>query len=243
MWVFIIGCIVGNVATVLSYKMSTYVQDNYSTKIGKYAYLAIKKYVEFQQLPCVKFISEKYHIPVSGCKTLTSEPVEDEWIATYWITDKGTLQYNYVEYKDSSRLLSDTDKRVEPVDCYKLYKYKKNNYYQMSMSDTFDLTIPLSPAGYKFISVEYNSTLLTEPILLTIPSAEMVIGSYICTPAHVLLLLQRQHPCDNVFANDYTIYVIDHQLVLHTLTSDSAILLTETSAIPIQMHPTITSST
>lgn len=234
MWVFIIGCIVGNVATVLSYKMSTYVQDNYSTKIGKYAYLAIKKYVEFQQLPCVKYISDKYHIPVSVCKTLTSEPVEDEWIATYWITDNNTLQYNYVEYKESSRLLSDTDKRVEPPGCNKLYKYKKNDYYQMALSNTFDLSIPLSPARYKFISVEYNIDTLPEPILITIPAAEMVIGSYICTPAHLLLLLQRQHPGNYIFGTDYTVYVIDHKLTLHTVTVDSAILLTEDMAITIQ---------
>lgn len=234
MWIFIIGCIVGNVATVLSYKMSTYVQDNYSAKIGKYAYLAIKKYVEFQQLPCVKYISDKYHIPVSVCKTLTSEPVEDEWIATYWITDTNTLQYNYVEYKDSSRLLSDTDKRVEPPSCNKLYKYKKEGLYQMALSNTFDLSKPLSLAPYKFISVEYNIALLPEPILITIPAAEMVIGSYICTPAHLLLLLQRQHPGHYIFGTDYTVYVIDHKLTLHTVTVDSAILLTEDMAITIQ---------
>jgi hypothetical protein len=236
MWVFIIGCMVGNIATVLSYKITTYVHENYSSTIGKYAYLAIKKYVEIQQIPCIKYISEKCHIPSSVCKTLASEPIEDEWIATYWITETNHLQYNYIQYNGASRLLSDTDRLLEPSGLNKLYVYKKNDNYQMSLSDTFDLRIPLCPVFYKFISVEYSHPLLDESLLLTIPSSEMVLDSQICSPEHILLLLQKQQHNNYVFDKYYTVYIIDNHLTLHTLAYDSALKLTDTGAVKINIE-------
>jgi hypothetical protein len=64
----------------------------------------------------------------------------------------------------------------------------------------------------------------------------MVLDSQICSPEHILLLLQKQQHNNYVFDKYYTVYIIDNHLTLHTLAYDSALKLTDTGAIKINIE-------
>jgi len=221
--------------------------DTDTEKIGiKVFFLVSKKYSElkygalnvYEKNPSMKLavdtiykVSVEIYKKVNGVK---SEPFSPLWISVFTLTPNlnNNEEYTVVENSVNEVLLKKFKSVIEEntsenVNVDKLYTFKTPAYILCNVTNKFekeDSKYIVEKSDVKFLSIEYSNPDMKETISITLNKDVFQIGNEILSKAFVLRYLQYQTQY-YVYANDYTITVIDDKVNQITLNSKQYILL------------------
>jgi hypothetical protein len=216
-------------------------------KIGiKLFFIVSKKYSElkysalnvYQKNPTIKLavdtiykVSTEIYKMVNGVK---SEPFSPLWISVFTLTPNlnNNEEYSVVENSVNEVLLKKfksviQENASENVNVDKLYTFKTPAYILCNVTNKFekeDSKYIVEKSDVKFLSIEYSNPDMKESISIILNKDVFQIGNEILSKAFVLRYLQYQTQY-YVYANDYTITVIDDKVNQITLNSKQYILL------------------
>jgi hypothetical protein len=221
--------------------------DTDTEKIGiKLFFIVSKKYSQFkygalnvyQKNPTMKLavdITYKTAIEiykrVNGVK---SEPFSPLWISVFTLRHNlnNDEEYSVVEnsvnevlLKKFQAVIEETASENPNVDT--LYTFKTPAYILCNVTNKFekeDAKYFVEKSDVKFLSIEYMNPDMKEAISFTLNKDLFQIGNEILSNAFVLRYLQYQTQY-YVYANDYTITIIDDKVNQFTLNSKQYILL------------------
>jgi hypothetical protein len=221
--------------------------DTDTEKIGiKLFFLVSKKYSElkygalniYEKTPCVKLaVDTIYKVSVEIYKKLNgvkSEPFVPLWISVFTLTPNLNNNEEYIVVENSvNEVLLKKFKLVmeestsENTNVDRLYTFKTPAYILCNITNKFekeDAKYIVEKSDVKFLSIEYINPDMKEPISFTLNKDLFQIGNEILSKAFVLRYLQYQTE-HYVYANDYTITVIDDKVNQFTLNSKQYIIL------------------
>lgn len=221
--------------------------DTDTEKIGiKLFFVVSKKYTEikygalnvYEKTPTVKIIvdtiykfSTEIYKKVNGGK---SEPFAPLWISVFTLRPNLNNNEEYTVVENSvNEVLLKTYKTIieentnENSNVDTLYTFKTPAYILCNVTNKFekeDAKYIVEKSDVKFLSIEYMNPDMNEPIRFTLNKDLFQIGNEILSNAFVLRYLQYQTE-HYVYANDYTITVIDDKVNQFTLNSKQYVLL------------------
>lgn len=221
--------------------------DTDTEKIGIKLFLLVsKKYSElkygtlniYQKNSTIKLaldtmckVSTEIYKKVNGVK---SEPFSPLWISVFTVTPNLNNNEEYTVVKNSvNEILLKKFKSVmeentsENVNVDKLYTFKTPAYILCNVTNKFekeDAKYFVEKSDVKFLSIEYSNPDMKESISIILNKDVFQIGNEILSKAFVLRYLQYQTQY-YVYANDYTITVIDDKVNQIILNSKQYILL------------------
>jgi len=221
--------------------------DTDTEKIGiKLFFIVSKKYSElkystlnvYEKNPTVKLavdtiykVSTEIYKKVNGVK---SEPFSPLWISVFTLTPNlnNNEEYTVVENSVNEVLLKKfksiiQENTSENTNVNILYTFKTPAYILCNLTNKFekeDAKYIVEKSDVKFLSIEYINPDMKEAISLTLNKDLFQIGNEILSKAFVLRYLQYQTQY-YVYANDYTITVIDDKVNQFTLNSKQYIIL------------------
>jgi hypothetical protein len=221
--------------------------DTDTEKIGiKLFFVVSKKYSElkystlnvYEKNPTVKLavdtiykVSTEIYKKVNGVK---SEPFSPLWISVFTLTPNlnNNEEYTVVENSVNEVLLKKfksiiQENTSENTNVNILYTFKTPAYILCNLTNKFekeDAKYIVEKSDVKFLSIEYINPDMKEAISLTLNKDLFQIGNEILSKAFVLRYLQYQTQY-YVYANDYTITVIDDKVNQFTLNSKQYIIL------------------
>jgi hypothetical protein len=221
--------------------------DTDTEKVGiKLFFLVSKKYSElkygtlnvYEKNPCLKLaVDTIYKVSTEICKKLNgvkSEPFSPLWISVFTLSPnlKNNEEYMVVENSVNEVLLKKfksvmEENTSEYTNVDKLYTFKTPAYILCNITNKFekeDSKYIVEKSDVKFLSIEYSNPDMKEPIRITLNKDLFQIGNELLSNAFVLRYLQYQMQY-YVYANDYTITVIDDKVNQFTLTSKQYLLL------------------
>ena len=216
-------------------------------KIGiKLFFVVSKKYTEikygalnvYEKNPTVKIIvdtiykfSTEIYKKVNGGK---SEPFAPLWISVFTLRPNlnNNEEYTVVENSVNEVLLKTyktviEEKTSETTNVDILYTFKTPAYILCNVTNKFDkedAKYIVEKSDVKFLSIEYLNPDMKEPISFILNKHLFQIGNEILSKTFVLRYLQYQTE-HYVYANDYTVTVIDDNVNQFTLNSKQYILL------------------
>jgi hypothetical protein len=221
--------------------------DTDTDKIGiKLFFIVSKKYSQlkygalnvYEKNPTVKMIVDTiYKISTEIYKKLNgvkSEPFVPLWISVFTLRPNlnNNEEYTVVEnsvnevlLKKYKSVIEETASEFANIDV--LYTFKTPAYILCNVTNKFekeDAKYIVEKSDVKFLSIEYINPDMKEAISLTLNKDLFQIGNEILSKAFVLRYLQYQTQY-YVYANDYTITVIDDKVNQFTLTSNQYIIL------------------
>jgi hypothetical protein len=163
-----------------------------------------------------------------------SEPFSPLWISVFTLTPNlnNNEEYTVVENSVNEVLLKKFKSVIEEntsenVNVDKLYTFKTPAYILCNVTNKFekeDSKYIVEKSDVKFLSIEYSNPDMKETISITLNKDVFQIGNEILSKAFILRYLQYQTQY-YVYANDYTITVIDDKVNQITLNSKQYILL------------------
>jgi len=221
--------------------------DTDTEKVGiKLFFLVSKKYSElkygtlnvYEKNPTIKLVvdtvckvSTEIYKKLNGVK---SEPFSPLWISVFTLTPNlnNNEEYTVVENSVNEVLLKKFKSVMEqntrePTNVDILYTFKTPAYILCNVTNKFekeDAKYFVEKSDVKFLSIEYSNPDMKEAISFTLNKDLFQIGNEILSKAFVLRYLQYQTQF-YVYANDYTITVIDDKVNQITLNSKQYILL------------------
>lgn len=216
-------------------------------KIGIKLFLLVsKKYSQlkygtlnvYEKNPTVKLIVDtvykvlaEVYKKVNGVK---SEPFSPLWISVFTLTPNlnNNEEYTVVENSINEVLLKKLksvmeENASENANIDILYTFKTPAYILCNITNKFekeDAKYIVEKSDVKFLSIEYSNPDMKEPVSFILNKDVFQIGNEILSNAFVLRYLQYQTQY-YVYANDYTINIIDNKVNQFTLTSNQYILL------------------
>ena len=221
--------------------------DTDTEKIGiKLFFIVTKKYSElkygtlnvYDKNPTVKLaVDTIYKVSVEIYKKLNgvkSEPFSPLWISVFTLTPNlnNNEEYTVVENSVNEVLLKKLksvmeENASENTNVDKLYIFKTPAYILCNVTNKFekdDTKYVVEKSDVKFLSIEYSNPDMKESISIILNKHVFQIGNEILSNAFVLRYLQYQSE-HYVYANDYTITIIDDKVNQFTLTSKQYLLL------------------
>ena len=221
--------------------------DTDTEKIGiKLFFIVSKKYAEikygtlnvYEKNPTVKLaVDTIYKVSVEIYKKLNgvkSEPFSPLWISVFTLTPNlnNNEEYTVVENSVNEVLLKKLksvmeENASENTNVDKLYTFKTPAYILCNVTNKFekdDAKYFVEKSDVKFLSIEYSNPDMKEAIRFTLNKDLFQIGNEILSNAFVLRYLQYQSE-HYVYANDYTITIIDDKVNQFTLNSKQYLLL------------------
>jgi len=221
--------------------------DTDTEKVGIKLFLLVsKKYSElkygtlnvYEKNPCVKLALDTiYKVSVEIYKKLNgvkSEPFSPLWISIFTLTPNlnNNEEYTVVENSVNEVLLKKFNSVIEEntsdnTNVDRLYTLKTPAYILCNVTNKFekeDVKYIVEKSDVKFLSIEYSNPDMKEPISVTLNKDLFQIGNEILSNAFVLRYLQYQTQY-YVYANDYTISIIDNKVNQFTLNSKQYVLL------------------
>jgi hypothetical protein len=221
--------------------------DTDTEKIGiKLFFIVSKKYSQlkysalnvYQKNPSVKLAVDityktaiEIYKKVNGVK---SEPFSPLWISVFTLRHNlnNDEEYSVVENSVNEVLLKKfksiiQENTSENTNVNILYTFKTPAYILCNVTNKFekeDAKYIVEKSDVKFLSIEYINPDMKEAISLTLNKDLFQIGNEILSKAFVLRYLQYQTQY-YVYANDYTITVIDDKVNQFTLNSKQYIML------------------
>jgi hypothetical protein len=218
-------------------------------KIGiKLFLLASKKYSElkygtlkvYEKNPFLKItIDTVYEIVIEIYKFMNgvkSEPFAPLWISVFMLRHNlnNDEEYTVVEnsvneilLKKFKSVIDENASENENINVDILYTFKTPAYILCKVTNKFekdDANYIVEKSDVKFLSVEYINPDMKEPIIFKLNKDVFQIGNELLSNAFVLRYLQYQTQF-YVYANDYTITVIDDKVNQFTLNSKQYVLL------------------
>jgi hypothetical protein len=221
--------------------------DTDTEKIGIKLFLLVsKKYSQFkygalnvyQKNPTMKLAVDityktaiEIYKKVNGVK---SEPFSPLWISVFTLRHNlnNDEEYSVVEnsvnevlLKKFKAVIEETASENPNVDT--LYTFKTPAYILCNVTNKFekeDTKYFVEKSDVKFLSIEYMNPDMKEPISIILNKDLFQIGNEILSNAFVLRYLQYQTQY-YVYANDYTITIIDDKVNQFTLSSKQYVLL------------------
>jgi len=216
-------------------------------KVGIKLFLLVsKKYSElkygtlnvYEKNPTVKLavdtiykVSTEIYKKLNGVK---SEPFSPLWISVFTLTPNlnNNEEYTIVKNSVNEILLKKFENVIkeninENTNVDKLYIFKTPAYILSNVTNKFekdDTKYFVEKSNVKFLSIEYKNPDMREPIRLTLNKDFFQIGNELLSNAFVLRYLQYQSE-HYVYANDYTITIIDDKVNQFTLNSKQYVLL------------------
>jgi hypothetical protein len=163
-----------------------------------------------------------------------SEPFSPLWISVFTLTpnlnnnEEFTVVENSVNEVLLKKLKSVMEENAsENTNVDKLYTFKTPAYILCNVTNKFekdDAKYFVEKSDVKFLSIEYSNPDMKEAIRFTLNKDLFQIGNEILSNAFVLRYLQYQSE-HYVYANDYTITIIDDKVNQFTLNSKQYLLL------------------
>ena len=218
-------------------------------KIGIKLFLLVsKKYSElkygtlkvYEKNPFLKItIHTVYEIVIEIYKFMNcvkSEPFAPLWISVFTLTPNlnNNEEYTVVEnsvneilLKKFKSVIDENASENENTNVDTLYTFKTPAYILCKVTNKFekdDANYIVEKSDVKFLSVEYINPDMKEPIIFKLNKDVFQIGNELLSNAFVLRYLQYQTQF-YVYANDYTITVIDDKVNQFTLNSKQYVLL------------------
>ena len=218
-------------------------------KIGIKLFLLVsKKYSElkygtlkvYEKNPFLKItIDTVYEIVIEIYKFMNcvkSEPFAPLWISVFTLTPNlnNNEEYTVVEnsvneilLKKFKSVMEENASENENTHVDILYTFKTPAYILCKVTNKFekdDANYIVEKSDVKFLSVEYINPDMKEPIIFKLNKDVFQIGNELLSNAFVLRYLQYQTQF-YVYANDYTITVIDDKVNQFTLNSKQYVLL------------------
>ena len=218
-------------------------------KIGIKLFLLVsKKYSElkygtlkvYEKNPFLKItIDTVYEIVIEIYKFMNcvkSEPFAQLWISVFTLTTNlnNNEEYTVVEnsvneilLKKFKSVIDENASENENTNVDTLYTFKTPAYILCKVTNKFekdDANYIVEKSDVKFLSVEYINPDMKEPIIFKLNKDVFQIGNELLSNAFVLRYLQYQTQF-YVYANDYTITVIDDKVNQFTLNSKQYVLL------------------
>jgi len=218
-------------------------------KIGIKLFLLVsKKYSElkygtlkvYEKNPFLKItIHTVYEIVIEIYKFMNcvkSEPFAPLWISVFTLTPNlnNNEEYTVVEnsvneilLKKFKSVIDENASENENINVDILYTFKTPAYILCKVTNKFekdDANYIVEKSDVKFLSVEYINPDMKEPIIFKLNKDVFQIGNELLSNAFVLRYLQYQTQF-YVYANDYTITVIDDKVNQFTLNSKQYVLL------------------
>ena len=218
-------------------------------KIGIKLFLLVsKKYSElkygtlkvYEKNPFLKItIDTVYEIVIEIYKFMNcvkSEPFAPLWISVFTLTPNlnNNEEYTVVEnsvneilLKKFKSVMEENASENENTNVDILYTFKTPGYILCKVTNKFekeDAKYFLEKSDVKFLSVEYINPDMKEPIIFKLNKDVFQNGNELLSNAFVLRYLQYQTQF-YVYANDYTITVIDDKVNQFTLNSKQYVLL------------------
>jgi hypothetical protein len=218
-------------------------------KIGIKLFLLVsKKYSElkygtlkvYEKNPFLKItIDTVYEIVIEIYKFMNcvkSEPFAPLWISVFTVTPNlnNNEEYTVVEnsvneilLKKFKSVMEENASENENINVDILYTFKTPAYILCKVTNKFekdDANYIVEKSDVKFLSVEYINPDMKEPIIFKLNKDVFQIGNELLSNAFVLRYLQYQTQF-YVYANDYTITVIDDKVNQFTLNSKQYVLL------------------
>jgi len=218
-------------------------------KIGIKLFLLVsKKYSElkygtlkvYEKNPFLKItIDTVYEIVIEIYKFMNcvkSEPFAPLWISVFTLTPNlnNNEEYTVVEnsvneilLKKFKSVMEENASENENTNVDILYTFKTPAYILCKVTNKFekdDANYIVEKSDVKFLSVEYINPDMKEPIIFKLNKDVFQIGNELLSNAFVLRYLQYQTQF-YVYANDYTITVIDDKVNQFTLNSKQYVLL------------------
>ena len=221
--------------------------DTDTEKVGIKLFLIVsKKYAEikygalniYEKNPSVKLtVDTIYNVSTEIYKKLNgvkSEPFTPLWISVFTLTPNLNNNEEYIVVENSvNEVLLKKFKSVieentsENTNVDTLYTFKTPAYILCNLTNKFekeDVKYIVEKSDVKFLSIEYINPDMKEHVSITINKDLFQIGNEILSNAFVLRYLQYQTQY-YVYANDYTITVIDDKVNQFTLNSKQYVLL------------------
>uniref|UniRef100_A0A6C0ES24 Uncharacterized protein n=1 Tax=viral metagenome TaxID=1070528 RepID=A0A6C0ES24_9ZZZZ len=221
--------------------------DTDTEKVGIKLFLLVsKKYSElkygtlnvYEKNRTIKLaVDTIYKVSVEIYKKLNgvkSEPFSPLWISVFTLTPNlnNNEEYTVVENSVNEVLLKKLksvmeENASENTNVDKLYTFKTPAYILCNVTNKFekdDAKYFVEKSDVKFLSIEYSNPDMKEAIRFTLNKDLFQIGNEILSNAFVLRYLQYQSE-HYVYANDYTITIIDDKVNQFTLTSKQYLLL------------------
>ena len=165
-----------------------------------------------------------------------SEPFAPLWISVFTVTPNlnNNEEYTVVEnsvneilLKKFKSVIDENASENENTNVDTLYTFKTPAYILCKVTNKFekdDANYIVEKSDVKFLSVEYINPDMKEPIIFKLNKDVFQIGNELLSNAFVLRYLQYQTQF-YVYANDYTITVIDDKVNQFTLNSKQYVLL------------------
>ena len=221
--------------------------DTDTEKIGiKLFFIVSKKYSQlkygtlnvYEKNPTVKLaVDTVYKVLTEVYKKLNgvkSEPFSPLWISVFTLTPNlnNNEEYTVVENSVNEVLLKKfksvmEENASENAIFDRLYTFKTPAYILCNVTNKFekeDAKYIVETSDVKFLSIEYSNPHMKEPVSFILNKDLFQIGNEILSNAFVLRYLQYQTQY-YVYANDYTISIIDNKVNQFTLSSNQYILL------------------
>ena len=221
--------------------------DTDTEKIGiKLFFIVSKKYAEikygalnvYEKNPTVKLaVDTIYKVSTEIYKKLNggkSEPFTPLWISIFTLTPNLNNNEEYIVVENSvNEVLLKTYKTVieektsENTNVDILYTFKTPAYILCNVTNKFekdDAKYIVEKSDVKFLSIEYSNPDMKEPVSFILNKDLFQIGNEILSNTFVLRYLQYQTE-HYVYANDYTVTVIDDKVNQFTLNSKQYVLL------------------
>ena len=221
--------------------------DSDTEKVGIKLFLIVsKKYAEikygalnvYEKNPTVKLaVDITYKTAIEIYKKLNgvkSEPFSPLWISVFTLRHNLNNDEEYLIVENSvNEVLLKKFKSVmeenasENMHLDRLYTFKTPAYILCNLTNKFekeDVKYIVEKSDVKFLSIEYINPDMKEHVSITINKDLFQIGNEILSKAFVLRYLQYQTE-HYVYANDYTITVIDDKVNQFTLNSKQYVLL------------------
>ena len=221
--------------------------DTDTEKIGiKLFFIVSKKYSQlkygtlnvYEKNPTVKLaVDITYKTAIEIYKKLNggkSEPFTPLWISVFTLRHNLNNNEEYIVVENSvnevllKKLKSVMEENAsENTNVDRLYTFKTPAYILCNVTNKFekeDVKYIVEKSDVKFLSIEYINPDMKEPVSFILNKDLFQIGNEILSNAFVLRYLQYQTQY-YVYANDYTISIIDNKVNQFTLSSNQYILL------------------
>jgi hypothetical protein len=202
-----------------------------SKKYSQFKYGALNVYQKNPTMKLAVDITYKTAIEiykrVNGVK---SEPFSPLWISVFTLSHNlnNDEEYSVVENSVNEVLLKKFQAVIEETpNVDTLYTFKTPAYILCNLTNKFekeDDKYFVEKSDVKFLSIEYMNPDMKEPISIILNKDIFQIGNEILSNAFVLRYLQYQTQY-YVYANDYTITIIDDKVNQFTLNSNQYVLL------------------
>lgn len=221
--------------------------DTDTQKLGIKAFFIVsKKYNDlkygainlYEKNPYLKItIDTMYEIVIEIYKIMNgvkSEPFAPLWISVFMLRHNLNNDEEYMVVENSvnevlvKKFKSVIDENtIENINVSKLYTFKTPSYILCKVTNKFekdDAKYIVEKSDVSFLSVEYSHSDMKEPILFKLNKDIFQIGNEILSNAFILRYLQYQTQY-YVYANDYSIKVIDNNVNEFSLNNKQFVLL------------------